>query len=294
MPYDIHLLVKAITDLHDTTSEFLNRSGYQPSSNSQANVEIRTFPRSESVITVYSQGDSLIEVAADQLMAFAKTVTEPAQAIAPWTCVRAVIESCALACWLLTPGIDVKTRVQRSFAFRYEGLCQQIKFGHALGDETNSAKVMAHIIDVESVALRLGFPKLVNRKGKRSGIGQLMPSVTELVNQELNEEAFYRLTSAMAHAHNWALLQLSFRRVSAESLQFVENTSDNVVVHPLEKNLEPISVAFLCYKAAVNFVKPIWYKCQLFGWNHIQLENLFDAVFNSMGIQETQRCWKDN
>jgi hypothetical protein len=284
--------VKAISTLHDSTGAFINKSENHPSLNSQADREIRTFPIAESVITGYCQGGTLIEVAADQLMAFVKTVTEPAQTIAPWTCVRAVIESCALACWLLSPSIDVKTRVQISLAIRYEGLSQQVKYVQALGDKTIIAKVMARIDEVESKAESLGFSKLVDSTGKRIGIGKPMPSVTELVRKELNEEAFYRLASAMAHGHNWAVQQLSFKQVNNENFKYLENTDSGVVVHTFEKNLDPTVVAFLCYKTALNFVRPLWYECLLFGWNQIELGNLLDAVFNSLGIREDDRCWK--
>ncbi len=198
-------MVQALNSLHDDTGRFFNESGHQPSPNSQAALELRAFQRPESVITAFSQGAVLIEVAADQLMAFTKIVTQPAQAIAPWTCTRALIEASALAAWLLEPSLDARTRVQRSFAFRYEGLSQQVKFARVAGTNADVARVTHRIDQVEDVALGLGFSRVENQRGERIGIAQQMPSITELVNQNLGEEETYRLLSAVAHAHPWAL-----------------------------------------------------------------------------------------
>lgn len=76
-------ILEYICTLHDNLAEFTNRYNSQPLQNSLADVELHQFSRAESLITAYSQGGTLIEVAADQLMAITKTLTEPAQAIAP-------------------------------------------------------------------------------------------------------------------------------------------------------------------------------------------------------------------
>jgi hypothetical protein len=288
-PDDVPLMVQVLRNLHDEIGRFLNEYGDQPSPNSLAAVELRTFQRPESLTTTYSQGSILVEVAADQLMAFTKTVTEPVQTVAPWTCVRAVIESCALAAWLLDPNLDARTRVQRSFAFRYEGLIQQVKFGRASGNEAGTAKATARIDEVERVALGLGFSREKNRKGKRIGIAQQMPNITDIVAQTLDEEAVYRMLSAMAHAHHWALQQLSFQRVEDGNAYGIEGNADGGSVHLTEKNLEPISIAFLCNKAANTFAKPIWYKCQLFGWDIEYLRGILDSAFTGLGLQRAGR-----
>ena len=204
-------MMQVVNSLHDNTTRFFNESGHQPSPNSKAALELRTFQRSESVVTAFSQGAVLIEVAADQLMAFSKTVTQPAQSIAPWTCTRAVIEAAALAAWLLDPSLDIRTRVQRSFAFRYEGLSQQVKFARAARSNADLARAAQRIDQVEGVALGLGFSKVENQRKERIGIAQQMPSITDLVNETLGEEETYRLLSAVAHAHSWALQQTKFQ-----------------------------------------------------------------------------------
>lgn len=280
-------MVQAVNSLHDNTASFFNESGHQPSPNSKAALELRTFQRPESVATAFSQGAVLIEVAADQLMAFIKTVSQPAQSIAPWTCTRALIESAALAAWLLDPTLDIRTRVQRSFAFRYEGLSQQVKYAHAA--RINADLASQRIDQVEGVALGLGFSRVENRQRERIGIAQQMPSITDLVNQTLDEKKTYRLLSAVAHAHPWALQQLSFQRIYGESLQFPDSITDGENAHPMEKSLSTLSVAFLCLKSAYVFARPVWFRCLLLGWDSERLRSILNNAFDSFGSQQPKR-----
>src|SRR5689334_24770729 len=105
-PDDAIRMVRIVHDLHEEMARLLNEYGYPPLAKSQADQEIRSFPRRESVITAYGQGSVLIEVVADQAIAFTKTLTEPVQTIAPWTCVRALLEASAVERWLFDPNLD--------------------------------------------------------------------------------------------------------------------------------------------------------------------------------------------
>jgi hypothetical protein len=279
---DVIRMNQALVQLHEESGCFLNECGHQPSQPSIATKELSAFREPEFIKTVYAQGTVLIEVAADHLVAFTRTITEPVQTMAPWTCVRAIIESSALASWLFDPGIDVRTRVQRSFAFRYEGLRQQEKFGRVSGNEDDVKKAIKQRIDVvEAAALKLGFNQVKSGRGKRIGIAQQMPSVTRVVDEVLGEEATYRLLSAIAHAHPWALQQSSYRK---------SDSKDDLL---LKKNLEPFAVAYLSIKAADSFSKPVWYKCQLFGWDVKRLELIFSSAYDSLGINPGRgRFWE--
>ena len=57
--------VQATQQLHDRTGAFFNSQGLDPQTDSLAARELQTYARPESVLTAYSQGNSLIEVAAD-------------------------------------------------------------------------------------------------------------------------------------------------------------------------------------------------------------------------------------
>ena len=66
--------------------------------------------------------------------------------------------------------------------------------------------------EVEQVALKLGYPPIVDKKGKRLGIGQ-KPSATEVVKLMLDKEEMYRLLSAVTHGQGWAIRWIGFSPV---------------------------------------------------------------------------------
>ena len=190
--------IAAVKNFLEESSTLWNQYDYHPMPGSQAEKELSEFPRSESIGTAYSQGGILIEVAADFTYAVTKTLTEPAETIAPWACARGVLETSAISMWILDTDINAHERVKRSYAFRYEGLDQQKKFAQATRGKVNPQTIIQRINEVEQIGLELGFNKVVNKKGKRTGLGQEMPAITEIVIKMLNKELDYRLLSGMA------------------------------------------------------------------------------------------------
>lgn len=268
---DLVRMVQTLRDFHDETAQILNKYNHDPLTGSQAHNELKSFQRAETVRDAYIQANLLIEGTTDHLVAYTKTVTEPVETIAPWTCVRAALESASLASWLLTPRIDARERVQRSFAFRYEGLRQQLKFAQATNMQSEIVEVNNRIDKVERDAIQLGYSRVLDRRDRRIGIAQQMPAITEIIKDTFDEEATYRLISAVTHAHTWAIHQVGFRRADNE---------DNLL---LEKNIEPIAIGFLCIKVANAFTQPIWFKCQLFGWNSEEFRSIFVSTFAKLG-----------
>lgn len=267
--------VKMVQQLHDKTGEFFELQGLDPNSNSIAAKEIQTFKRPKSVFTAHSQGVSLIDIAADHLIAFTKTITEPAQSVAPWTITRSVLEASALSSWLLDTKINAHERVKRSLALRYEGLSQEVKFIQSLGQSADT--VNKRIEEIELMAEELGFPKLRNKRDERIGIGQVMPNVTEIIRDALNEESYFRLYSAVAHSHHWAYHQLSYRKVDDMILQ-----EDNTVL--FEKHLSVELVWWLCVKVVHYFSQPIRYKCELYGFDLVSMDTIIGDVHKGIGV----------
>ena len=288
---DVIEIVRTLNDLIDDTSRFMNEFGGEPTPNSPAIAELKTFERAQSVMTALSQGVLLSEVAADQLMTLVRSLTEPVQTISPWTCLRAILESSALAVWFLEPNIGVRMRVQRSFAFRFEGLEQQRKWMR-IAHASKLEKVKSRINSVEQVAVSLGYDRIIDRNKKLIGLGQVMPSVTEIIKDTFDEEATYRLLSAIAHGHHWALTQLGFRLMDENQ----ENNSNWTKVadstHALEKNLEPNMAGYVCLKAVIAFTKSFWCMCRYCGWWNERTENMFDQAYDRMNIRTELRCWR--
>lgn len=264
---DAMRMADTLVVLHDRLAEFWASCGSAPSPGSQAARELDPGPYVESVESAYAQADLLLESAADHAMALTRTVTGHVQTLAPWTCIRAGLEAGALACWLSDPSIDARRRAGRSLALQYEGLEQQRKYSMAKGNTVAAARASRRVDDLEAIATQLGFKPLRDDRDKRTGVAQVLPSITSLTGQQLGEETTYRLLSAVAHGHFWAASQLGFRRADSSGAPF------------LEKHLTPTGVAYLCVKAAVAMTKPIWFKSRLFGWDVAAFSVILDSTY---------------
>jgi len=276
-----------IPRFHDLIGAFFNEHLGKAFPDAPAQLEIASYSDPEIMRTAYSQGGMLVDVALDHLMGLSKTLTEPVEVFTPWVCVRAVFESSALAAWFLEPGITGAERAKRSFAFRFEGLTQQLKFLQAW--KTKSADIEGlkrQIEELEETAFRLGMDRLRDRKGKRMGIGMPMPSVTELITSVFHDEPSYRLQSAMAHGHHWALQQLGYRVHEND-----DGKSDYVM---LTKHISAAAAGHLCTRAVRAFAKPAWYRSCRNGWDAQRIREILELAYNDMLINERERFWRSS
>ncbi len=282
---DIKNLVSTVHNFFDKTGQIFNQYNNEPSPNSLASSEISNFPTPELVSTAYSLGTISMESAADHLMAFANLVSEPVKTIAPWTCVRGLLESCAMAYWFLDPSIDAMNRVGRSFAFRFKGFEEQIKYFRKINDQSKMDFAQNRIIKVENDAMALGFPQLLNDKGRVNGIAQYMPSITDLIETTLNGESDYRLLSAVAHGHHWATHQIGFRVVEMENPQ-------GKLAKALIKTAHPNFIMYIGLIAVTSFSKVLWNMWQLYGWNLDELKNLLELTYDQLKYSSQVRFWR--
>jgi hypothetical protein len=277
-------MLDAIPALHDEVGAYCNTHLGKPFPNAPAVAEMVAFRDPEIIGTAYSQGSILVEVAVDHLMAFTKTMTEPVETFAPWVSVRAVLEAGALAAWSLDPAIHAQERAKRSFAFRYEGLTELVKFLRASkSKQADVDSANKRIDDVEDEAIRLGFPKLRDKNRKRNGIGMPMPSVTQLISQVFDDEPTYRLLSAMAHGHHGALQQLGYKRHE-------DNGKSDYV--KLKKYISFDSIGYLSARTVRAFVRPIWYKSRQNGWDMERLRGILESAYDAMRLNEKDRFWR--
>lgn len=278
-------MLDAVNRLSIETGRLFNQYENEPSSASIAVQEQKNFPKPELVRDVHYRGHLSMEAAADHLIAFADSLTEPAKTVAPWTCVRGLLESSAIGIWFLNPRIDVRERVARCFAFRYVGFVQQMKFFQASKESSRIDDVRLRMNKVEKDALSLGYPKLVDKKGNINGIAKQMPSITELIGTTLDREPEYRLLSAVAHGHHWATQQTSFRVID------VTNAHGNSE-KALEKYVHADFVLFAASMAVTSFSKVNWNLWRLYGWNLKELEDLLGATFDQLRYSAKLRFWK--
>jgi hypothetical protein len=229
----------------------------------------------------------LTEVAADQLTAFIKTVSEPVETIAPYTCVRSLLEATALACWLLDPAINAHARVARSLAFRYEGILQQQKWARAAGEDPTKAQ--SRLDNVAAVANSLGYPSIHDPRGQRCGAGMRMPSVTDLIRDVLDEEPLYRLLSAVAHGHHWAIHQLGFAPAP-----FSDATSavTGVALRGITREANALGMALLVLESAVALSQVTWRHALYLGWDRDPIVATLERHFDGLGASDSLRFWR--
>lgn len=288
-PEDLAQMRGGLSFLHQGLRTFIRDAGYRARPGSKAEADLNSFPDRERVHTVHCMVPMLNEAAADHLTAFIKTISDPPESIAPWTCVRAILESSALASWLFSPDIDVRQRVARGLAHRYEGLIQQQRFSAAANLKPH--EVGNRINDVERDALRLGYEPVLDKHGKRIGIAMQMPSTTSLVKEIHDNEDFYRLLSAVAHGHFWAIKGLSFK---VDPSRTVEPANDGVQLKVLEKVLSLNGMAMLCLTSAQACARPFWSQCLYFDWDRNALKEIFEKSFDQLLAADNQRFWRHN
>lgn len=290
-------MIEAVRFLHDETGRFVNTldgDGVLPQEGSRAASEQAEVGGLASMTDIFIQGHFLMEGAADQMIALTRMLVEPVQTIAPWTCVRTLLESCALAAWLFDPRVDARTRLGRSFALKFEGLTGQVKYCRVAHTEAEVATFEQHIDELEARALGAGFSKVVNRNGRRDGVGQRMPSATELIGQMLSQEDVYRFLSAVTHGHLWAVQQAGFRAVASGPVVTRPVGGQTVeVLRHVEKTLSFEHAGYLCNLAVRNFALPVWYKGRLFGWETGRLVPVFERVADDVRLKNEARFWRD-
>lgn len=282
---DVLNMLSAVNDLFDGTGRIFNQYQHEPAANSIADQELKSFPKPSLVNDVHYRGMLSMEAAGDHLMGFTACMAEPAKTLAPATCVRGLLESCALAAWFLDPDIDVRTRVGRCFAFRHEGFVQQIKCFQVEKRQAEIDLVQKRMTQVEQDAVSLGYPRLLKKSGAINGIAQHMPGITELIGTTLDLETEYRLLSGVAHGHHWAIQQLGFQGVEAQG-------AGGQAIKALEKYVHPNVALYLGLIATSSFARVIWSLWRLYGWELKEVEHLLDTTFDRLHARAEIRFWR--
>jgi hypothetical protein len=230
---------------------------------------------SVSLTTISNQGKLLVRGSVEHLLAFSRCLEDPALSIAPYACIRASLESSAIAVWLSDQRVDRKERIARSFAFRFEGLRQQEKSNK---DPAIAAQIQNRIGEIESKAVSLGYSRLRDPKNdaKIVNIGRPWPGITAIARDALNSEPLYRLLSAVAHAHPWAISRASYRRTSSPNI--------------LEQHLDPRFEDVLRIAAATSLASAVWNVFEFAGVDSASTTNLLSSLCDEMGFTK-RRFW---
>ena len=294
--------LQALDRLYDETASILNKYDAKPTDASQASIEIQTplnvpsglfLSSGINLSNAFLEANILIESAADHLTAFRRTLIEPVLPISLWTCLRAILEASAIACWLIDPKINVSERIARSFARRYENLTQQKAIANSVGDTAGVGEAKNRLGEIEGESLTFGYPPIRDKNKKRIGIGRPMPTFTELVKDVLDQEIIYRISSAIIHGNQSVIMQLSFQKNNEGPVQQFKD----VTLHMYEKNLSLSMLRGVCAVVALGFAKANWFRCVMYGWDQSEmgmvLGNAADVLeipaSGSFGLRPTKK-----
>lgn len=112
-----------------------------------------------------------------------------------------------------------------------------------------------------------------------------MPSITDLIELTLNREFDYRLLSAIAHGHHWAISQIGFRVIENKN-------SEGKISRGLKKNLDPNFIFYIGMVSITSFSKALWFLWQLYGWDLKELIEHLDKTYDQLNFNDNFRYWK--
>lgn len=290
-PNETFFMLRAgLSRLDNEVTAFIQSQGIDPSPGSQAAIERAGYSRPESLYTVSAMGGMLLESVGEHVTVLVRAMTEPITPFACWTCVRSMLESASIAAWLFDPEVDAQQRVSRAYAHRYEGLEEQVKFGRAANVPPDELRQLEELLDkLEQDAVSLGFPVIRDRNGRRIGIAERMPSATDIIRAVLDDECAYRMLSAVAHAHTWAMIRLGFTQAAVQPPQ----PRDGARTVTMQKSAGSIYMhAFSVVRATKALTLPVWNQCLYFGWDRDRLVAILEAVYDQMHMQPVTRFWR--
>ena len=287
-PAYIATMRSTIDTLIDRTGNLLKSQPNDATVGSAAMNDIATSARPESILTAISIGDIALEHSADHLSAFNKLVDEPIETLACFTCIRSMLETAAIGAWVLAPNLSTKERIARVFAVRFDGMEQQLKFGNCINvGATELQNLEQRIINIENDATTIGYPAFRNKNNKIYAIGMVMPGATEMIRDVLNDERIYRLLSAVAHGHSWAITQLGFKNAQANPVTI---TGGNV--HLLEKKVYVDSLALIGLHGVLAFALLAWNKFKYLGLDVLKMEEILEDTADTLNANVQLRFWR--
>jgi hypothetical protein len=290
-PNDAFIMLRGgLSRLDTEIPAFIQSQGIDPSPGSQAAIERASYSCPESLYTVSTIGVMLLESVGEHVTVLVRAMTEPITPFACWTCVRSMLESASIAAWLFDPKVDAQKRIGRAYAHRYEGLEEQVKFGRAANVPPDELKKIEDLVDkLEQDAVALGFPVIRDRNGKRIGVAERMQSATDIIKMMLNDECAYRMLSAVAHGHTWAMQQLGFKQAAVQPPQ----TGEGACTVAMEKSAGGIHMhAYSVVRATNALAVPVWNQCLYFGWDKARLANILETAYDQMSMKPVLRFWR--
>lgn len=289
-PSHVRGLQPAIESLLERSAAVMAASNGAPPSGCPLALDLASANRPESIATAVSFGELALEYAADHLSAFARLLSEPIEALACFTCIRSMLEMSAIGAWVLDPAISSHERIARVFAIRFDAIDQQLKFGRCIQvDQQKIVDLEQRLLDVERDASLAGYLPVRNKKGAMIGIGMQMPGATEMIRDVLGDEWLYRLLSAVAHGHHWAVMQLGFEDKSQQSPPAAVGSTPMKTFH---KAVSINSFALFGLHGFLAFGRVLWNASHYLGWDSAAIQSILDDTADAMIAKPEVRFWR--
>jgi len=280
------LMLDGLTKLNAFADGFLEQSGPEPTPGSPADAERITAADPGAISNAWSAGHLLLVHGSDHVAAVTKLLAGTVALTTVYTCVRSMLEACAIAAWLLDPKIDSRARTSRVFAYRFEGVDQLRKFAANSGlPATELTRVENRLTHIEDAATALGFASFRDKSGRLTGIAERNPPATQLIREVLDQESLYRLLSSVAHGHQWPMINLGYEKVEPSTLGGVPATS-------LRRHANVDAITWLCQSTLLAFARPLWNQCAYFGQDALQLEEAIETSADMLGVTTRLRFWR--
>jgi hypothetical protein len=273
-----------ILELLFALDDICARDGPGPRPGSPADAEITTFKRPESVQTAYALGFMALNSARDHLEAVNLIVHLGQPSVAHWTSMRGLLEAASIASWQLDRKADSRERVSRSFAIRFDSLTHRRKLAQLHGNNSEVLTIDARLDDIEKMALGLGFAPLRNRKGKRDGIGQRKPTISDLAEMEYDFRKVYGALSAVAHCDPMAVAEAGFAKSSPTGGSWV----------PVRRVVQQTDLHLFLANAVTLFAHPQWMLTRQYGFDAAGTALALEAAYTKLGLDDNDlvRFWR--
>jgi hypothetical protein len=273
-----------VRDLLMELKDVLYATGINPKAGSPADREICVSLHPMSIKTALTQANISLVASADHLAALDRLVGEGQYAMSPWTCAWGVLEATAITIWLLDTTIDAKERVGRSLALRFSTLQEQRKMANAQGESQTVQEIDRRIESIEERAIQRGYPPLRDSRGRRTGIGQNKPSITDLIQQQFDFTNLYRILSGVAHSDAVAVSQLGTEQTDIRTPYGV--IREWVVAREIQ--------SLLLANAAAIHTRGAWLRVVQYGCDAAETAMILEKRYDQLGLADTDavRFWR--
>ena len=282
----IHQLRQTLVPFLNATVELQERRPAQPEPCSVMAQDIANFGNDKPFVNAMTVADLACQYTHDHFSLFVNLLTGSVDPITSCTIIRSLLETAAIGAWAVDPLIDTVSRVSRIYAIRFESIVQQLKVlkctkGIATADIDKTA---SRINAIANDAISRGIT-VDHVKGKVTLIGTRKPGPTDMIKEVLNAEWIYRLLSAVAHGHHWALRDIGFIKVDAEdqtsadgTLYKKRNFTDAVLLVGLH--------GFLAYS------RLLWNVIGYRQSSRLQFEELLETTTDRLSVATDLRFWR--